>query len=212
MKTEAQALKRLLRLHDAVRTCVVNDHDKRPKNNLYDMSKRFVFVAAQERRNLTGSLINIEVYARLMSIARGIIVANAAAAAIACGLAAYFSIDAAVRVAVVLLIGGVVVGYRVRADFNKLLNFEKLAAFMTSLDKAASLLNPTETRDQLMWLRCSSSDLAAHAVSVVEATLQHNKVDEAKLQMKLFTSLGLVNGEPLKRLKRLAEEKAAVTA
>lgn len=173
------------------------------------MSKRFVFIAAQQQRSLTGSLVNVDVFVRLMRIARATAICGIFAAVVACGVAARLSVDAALRVALVLLICGGVVWHQVTANISTVLNFDKCVEFMELLDQAAALLNQPG-QDALWWLRRSASDLAALAASSVSNTFATNQLDEAKQQIELFVTLGLVTGQPLNRFKQqLAALQAA---
>jgi hypothetical protein len=165
------------------------------------MSKRFVFIAAQEHRSLTGSLVNVDVFARLMSIARATAICGIFAALVACGIAARLSIDAALRAALVLLICGTVVWYRVMANISTVLNFDKCVEFMDLLDQAAALLNQPG-QDALWWLRRSANDLSALAASAVSNALDTKQLDEAKRQIELFVTLGLVTGQTLNKFKQ----------
>jgi len=195
MKSKSTTLTRLLRLHRAVR------RDREPRTNLSSMSKRFVFIAAQEHRSLTGSLVNVDVFARLMSIARATAICGIFAALVACGIAARLSIDAALRAALVLLICGTVVWYRVMANISTVLNFDKCVEFMDLLDQAAALLNQPG-QDALWWLRRSANDLSALAASAVSNALDTKQLDEAKRQIELFVTLGLVTGQTLNKFKQ----------
>ncbi len=165
------------------------------------MSKRFVFIAAQGQRSLTGSLVNVDVFVRLMRIARATAICGIFAAVVACGIAARLSIDAALRAALVLLIFGGVVWYRVMANISKVLNFDKCVEFMELLDEAATLLNQPG-QDALWWLRRSAGDLSALAASAVSNAFATNQLDEAKRQIELFVTLGLVTGQPLNKFKQ----------
>lgn len=165
------------------------------------MSKRFVFIAAQQQRSLTGSLVNVDVFVRLMRIARATAICGIFAAVVACGVAARLSVDAALRVALVLLICGGVVWHQVMANISTVLNFDKCVEFMELLDQAAVLLNQPG-QDALWWLRRSANDLAALAASSVSNAFATNQLDEAKQQIELFVTLGLVTGQPLNRFKQ----------
>jgi phosphatidylserine/phosphatidylglycerophosphate/cardiolipin synthase-like enzyme len=120
---------------------------------------------------------------------------------VACGIAARLSIDAALRAALVLLICGTVVWYRVMANISTVLNFDKCVEFMDLLDQAAALLNQPG-QDALWWLRRSANDLSALAASAVSNALDTKQLDEAKRQIELFVTLGLVTGQTLNKFKQ----------
>jgi hypothetical protein len=212
MKPKSMTLKRLLRLYRAARTLVDTENDRRPRINLVKMSKRFVFITTQGHRGLTGSLINIDVFVRMMGIGRGIVVAGGATALIACCLVAFHSVDAAIRAAAVLLVCGCFVWYRVLEDIKTLLNFDNLVEFMEFIDLAGTLLNPPGEKDPLKWLRYSQDDLSANAANVVEATLEKHQLDEVKRQIELFVTLGLVTGQPLNKFKQRLTTALEATA
>jgi hypothetical protein len=72
---------------------------------------------------------------------------------------------------------------------------------MDLLDQAAVLLNQPG-QDALWWLRRSANDLSALAASAVSNALDTKQLDEAKRQIELFVTLGLVTGQTLNKFKQ----------